>query len=178
MLTEKQEAYCHYFIELNNQSAAYRKAYDAEMMAAPTVWKEACILHADPNVSVRISELRKELYDRNKASLDEIIYSLSEMLRFDPADMYDGHGALKSIHDMPIPVRKMISELSVYEEKIPDGQGGTVVVGETRKVKTLNKMDAIEKLLKHLGGYEKDNFQKKVEVKATIVQWGDKQISI
>lgn len=161
-LTEKQENYCQYFMELGNQSAAYRKAYDAELSNSQTVWSESCRLHADPNVTARILELQKEAYERHRATIDEIVFNLAEMLRFDPAEMYDGLGAFKSIHDMPISVRKMITEQTTFEEFIPDGQGGKVLVGYTKKAKTIDKLAAIEKLMKHLGGYEKDNKQKSV----------------
>jgi hypothetical protein len=32
--------------------------------------------------------------------------------------------------------------------------------------------------MKHLGGYEKDNFQKKVEINTTVIKWGDKEITV
>lgn len=158
-LTDKQEKYCQSYLVCGNQSTAYRIAYDAEAMNVNSVAVEACKLHSDPKISLRIKELQKEVYERNKIEIDEIIQSLAGMVRFDIADLYDENGALLQIKEIPIYARQMINQLDVDEMKIQD-----VVVGHTKKIRTINKLDAIEKLMKHLGGYEKDNKQKKITV--------------
>ena len=43
-----------------NQSEAYRLAYDAERMAAGTVWTEASLLLSNPKVSSRLMVLNQE----------------------------------------------------------------------------------------------------------------------
>jgi len=177
LLTEKQEAYCQNYILTGNQSTSYRAAYDAEAMNENSVYVEACRLHATPKISLRIEQLRKEAYERNKITLDELIHSLAGMVRFDPAEMYDDNGNLKSIHMMPKEARQMIAELTSYEEYQPDGSGGKTLIGFTKKAKTVDRLAAIEKLMKHLGGYEKDNLQKP-QVNVTVVQWGDKKIAV
>lgn len=169
-LTDKQEKYCQSYIICMNQSTAYRIAYDAEAMNQNSVAREACLLHSDPNISQRIKELQAEAYERNKATIDELVYTLSGMVRFDIADLYDDNGNLLNIKEMPVIARQMISELSSDEIRM----AGTSI-GSTKKVKTISKLDAVEKLMKHLGGYEKDNFQRKPEVapeplKITIVK--------
>jgi len=158
-LTEKQEKYCQSYLICGNQSTAYRLAYDAESMNQNSVGVEACKMHADPRISLRIKELQKEAYERNKIEIDEIIQTLAGMVRFDIADLYDENGVLKNIQQIPVHARQMISELLVDEIKMQD-----TVIGHSRKIKTINKLDAIEKLMKHLGGYEKDNKQKKISV--------------
>jgi len=164
-LTDKQEAYCQHYVICMNQSTAYRLAFDAEVMNSNAVAVEACRLHSNPNISLRIKEIQSEAYERNKATIDEIVNVLSGMVRFDIADIYDENGNLLPIKEMPITARQMISELVSDEIKL-----GGVKIGETKKVKTIAKLDAVEKLMKHLGGYEKDNFQKKPELtqKTTI----------
>lgn len=142
-----------------NQSTAYRLAYDAEAMNVNVVAVEACRLHSTPNISLRIKELQQEAYERNKATVDELVYTLSGMVRFDIADLYDENGNLLNIKEMPLIARQMISELSSDEIRVA-GQS----IGNTKKVKTISKLDAVEKLMKHLGGYEKDNFQKKPDL--------------
>lgn len=154
-LTEKQESYCQHYVICGNQAAAYRLAFDADAMNVNSVYVEASKLHSDPKIALRISELRKEAWDANRISLDELIQSLAGMVRFDIADLYNDDGALLPLRQMPLAARQMISQLDV-DEIIMD----KAVVGHTRKVRTINKLDAIEKLMKHLGGYEKDNAQK------------------
>jgi len=158
-LTDKQESYCQNYIVCMNQSTAYRIAYDADSMNANSVAREACLLHANPNITQRIKQLQAEHYERNKASIDELVNVLSGMVRFDIADLYDDSGNLLPIKEMPLIARQMISELTSDEIKM----GGSVI-GEVKKVKTIAKLDAVEKLMKHLGGYEKDNKQKAILV--------------
>jgi len=164
-LTDKQEQYCQHYVVCMNQSTAYRLAYDAESMNSNSVAREACLLHSNPNVTQRIKELQKEAYERNKATIDELVNTLSNMVRFDIAELYDDNGNLLPIKGMPLIARQMISELASDHIRM-----GGEVVGETKKVKTIAKLDAVEKLMKHFGGYEKDNFQKKpiVNQKTTI----------
>jgi len=158
-LTDKQEAYCQNYIICGNQSAAYRIAYEAESMNSNVVNVEACRLHADPNVSLRIAQLRSELYERNKITIDELVQSLAGMVRFDIADLYDEDGKLLPLRQMPLAARQMIQQLDTDEITI-----GDTVIGNTRKIRTIAKLDAVEKLMKHLGAYEKDNFQRKPEL--------------
>lgn len=160
-LTDKQEKYCQSYIICMNQSTAYRIAYDAEAMNQNSVAREACLLHSDPNISQRIKELQAEAYERNKATIDELVYTLSGMVRFDIADLYDDNGNLLNIKDMPLIARQMISQLDSDECYGVNEEGRKEVIGTTKKVRTIQKLDAIEKLMKHLGGYERDNFQKK-----------------
>ena len=37
---------------------------------------------------------------------------------------------------------------------------GKMIIGQTKKIRLYSKLDGIEKLMKHLGGYEKDNTQR------------------
>lgn len=164
-LTDKQELYCQNYVVCLNQSTAYRLSYDADAMNSNTVAVEACRIHNDPNITLRIKELQAEHYERNKATIDELVNTLSGMVRFDIADLYDDNGNLLNIKEMPLIARQMISEISSDHIRM-----GGEVIGETKKVKTIAKLDAVEKLMKHLGGYEKDNFQKKTDIsqKTTI----------
>ena len=162
-MTEKQEAYCQAYIELGDKSAAYRFAYDAEAMNSNTVNTKAWELHKHGEVTVRIEELQKELRERNKVKIDDVLAVLTDMIKFDISELYDENDNLKSIHDIPKQHRQMISSVKVFEE-FTGGGLNRELIGYTKEVKTLNKLDVIEKFMKHLGGYEKDNSQKAVGV--------------
>lgn len=157
-LTDKQENYCQAYVVSGNQSAAYRIAYDAEAMNANTVAVEACRIHADPNVTLRIKQIQNEAWERNKITLDELIQSLAGMVRFDIADLYDDDGRLLPLRQMPLAARQMIQQLD-SDEMYVTVDGHREVVGYTKKLRTISKLDAVEKLMKHLGGYDKDNQQ-------------------
>lgn len=154
-LTDKEELYCQNYVVCMNQSTAYRLAFEADAMNSNSVAVEACRLHSNPNITLRIKDIQKEAYERNKATIDELVNTLSNMVRFDIAELYDDNGNLLPIKEMPLIARQMISEIASDHIRM-----GGEVVGETKKVKTIAKLDAVEKLMKHLGGYEKDNGQK------------------
>jgi len=166
-LTDKQEAFCQSYVELNDRSAAYRVAYDAEAMNSNSVRVAAHEVFNNPNVTLRIEELQSEIRDRNKIKIDDVLSVLTDMIKFDISELYDENDNLKSIHEIPKAHRQMIS--SVKSDHL---YGGKEIIGETKEIKTLNKLDVIEKFMKHLGGYEKDNGQKNTS-QVTIFQLPD-----
>lgn len=173
-LTAKQESFCQNYIVTGNQSTAYRLAYDAESMNINSVRVAAAQLYKDPNISIRIQQLQNELYERNKPTIDKLVQTLAGMVEFDPGTMFDEEtGSMLPIHEMPLSTRKLISQFDIDEIQLNQTK-----IGETKKVRLYNKLDAVEKFMKHLGGYEKDNFQKKTEIKANTIVWGNKEIPI
>lgn len=162
-LTDKQEAFCQSYVQLNDRSASYRVAYDAESMNSNSVRVAAHEVFHDPNVTLRIEELQSEIRERNKIKIDDVLSVLTDMIKFDISELYDENDNLKSIHEIPKAHRQMIASL-----KTDHLYGGKEIIGETKEIKTLNKLDVIEKFMKHLGGYEKDNQQRKIEIKTPI----------
>ncbi|CAA0254351.1 terminase small subunit [Tenacibaculum maritimum] len=155
-LTPKQKRFCEeYVIDLNGTQAAVRTGYSektANRIASENLSK--------PDIQNYISELQKDIQERNKITVDECVTILSKIARHDIADFYEENGSLKSIHNIPKDSRLAISELSVFEEF--EGKGkDRELIGFTKKIKTLDRKGVIVELMKHLGGYEKDNNQKK-----------------
>jgi len=78
-LTEKQEKACQAYIECGgNQSEAYRRAYDAENMAAKTVWEQASVLFANRKVAERVIELQETHRERHNVTVDSLTKELEE----------------------------------------------------------------------------------------------------
>lgn len=166
-LTIKQEAFCQAYLRLGDKSAAYREVYSCSNMKAETIHSKASMLASEDKVRARIEQLQKEAIERNKATLDEVLLVLADIIRFDPAAMYDEDGNLLPIHKMPKKVRMCIQSFEV-EEGLPSmGMGdegistGNII---TKKVKHYDKLAGVEKLMKHLGGYALDNKQKAVNI--------------
>lgn len=158
-LTIKQEAFCQAYVRLGDKSAAYRESYSSGNMKPESINRKAFELFNEVKITARIEVLKKELQERNEVTIDELVKELANMVRFDPAEMYTETGSLKNIHDMPKPVRQMI--LSLDTEELFDGLGkDREKIGYTKKIRLMPKLDAIEKLMKYLGAYEKDNVQK------------------
>jgi phage terminase small subunit len=166
-LTEKQEAFCNAYIESGNKNEAYRQAYDASVMNSNSVNVAAQELFKNPIITLRIEELQAEIRERNRIKIDDVIGILADMIRFDISELYDENDNLKSIHDIPKSHRQMIS--SVKSDHLYSGKE---IIGETKEIKTLNKLDVIEKFMKHLGAYKEDNNQK-TQSQVTIFQLPD-----
>jgi phage terminase small subunit len=163
-LTIKQEKFCQAYIRFGDKSAAYREAYSTSKMKSETVNRNSFKLFNDNKITTRIEFLQKEISKRNKIEIDELVIALSGMVRFDVAELYDESGALKNIHEMPLSARQMITQLDTFEQYNSKGE----FQGTTKKIRTIQKLDAIEKLMKYLGAYEKDNNQKKIELNQNI----------
>lgn len=112
-----------------------------------------------PEIKQYIAKKHEEIQERNKVTIDECVSALAKMMRFDIADLYDEKGALKTIHDIPEETRLAIAELSTYEE-FDFSEEEKNLIGFTKKLKTIDRKGVIVELMKHLGGYEKDNAQK------------------
>lgn len=77
-LTAKQEAFCLAYIETNNASEAYRRAYDAGKMKPESVNESASRLLADVKISSRVAELRKPIMQRHNVTVDSLVLELEE----------------------------------------------------------------------------------------------------
>lgn len=174
-LTPKQEAFCQAYVRLGDKSAAYREAYDTSKMAPETVNNSAYKLFDNGEITARIEALQQDIKRRNDVTIDEVVKTLALMLRFDISQLYDENGRMKNIHDIPLEARLMIQELNT--EELYSGGREKELIGFGKKVKTYSKTDAIEKLMKHLGGYDKDNEQKKPQI-TNVIKWGDNEITI
>lgn len=154
-LTPKQEKFCLAYIEANNASDAYRAVYSAAKMKEEAIWVEASKLLSNPKVSLRIQELRVAIAEKTIITEARVIEEAARIGLLDPAKMVDESGALLPLHKMPPEVRAAISSIKVSEEKV-DG----VVIGVIKEVKLWDKNSALEKIMKHLGMFERDNKQK------------------
>lgn len=159
-LTPKQRRFCEeYITDLNGTQAAIRAGYSertATVVASENLTK--------PNVQSYIKQLQSEIQERNRITIDELVQALASFVRLDPKDLFDDNGLVKSLNDMPENARKCITELKLMEISSVDGP-----IGMMKTIKLTSKLEAIEKLMKHLGGYEKDNEQKKQDSGTVII---------
>ena len=81
-MTPKQEAFCLAYIETGNASEAYRQAYNVGKMKPGSVNVEAVKLLANPNIALRVAELKSELVERHKVTTDTIAVMLREDRQF------------------------------------------------------------------------------------------------
>lgn len=77
-LTPKQEKFAHAFVETSNASEAYRRAYSTENMSGAAIQVEASRLMDHPIVSLLIKDLKADLVERHKITVDDLIRELEE----------------------------------------------------------------------------------------------------
>lgn len=88
-LTAKQEAFCLAYIETNNASEAYRRAYNASKMKDGTVHQTASRLLADVDVTARLEQLRAPVRDRAQITLESHLERLNHLsLMAEQAEQY------------------------------------------------------------------------------------------
>lgn len=117
-------------------------------------------LSAKVGISERIEELREEAKKRNEIEIDEVIGFLVDALRVDITDFIENgmYGlTLRDLQELPEEKRRLIHKVSFRK--------GSSVEFELPK-----KLDVAEKLIKMLGGYEKDNNQKQQLPPIFVVQ--------
>lgn len=166
-LNLKQEDFCQIYVSTGKCGFSYDTAFGCTRAgkSPSSIASASTRLLRQPNVKERVQEIQNQIAERNNIAIDELISDLARMIRFDPADIYDDAGALLPIRQISRPVRQMISSLDVEELYIGKGKDRENY-GCIKKVKLFSKLDAIEKLMKYLGAYEKDNTQK-----APIIQY-------
>lgn len=121
-----------------------------------------------------VKKYLQQIRDDQRIGVTEIVDELAQIIRFDVADMLNDDGTVKAIKDMPETARKMIAGLEVSE--LWTGRGkDKEQYGVVKKIKFHSKMDAIEKAMKHLGGYKEDNDQKKAVTQIAIFQLPDNE---
>ena len=106
-LTEKQKAFCDYYIESLNATESYKKAYGCNNDGTARV--EGSKNLAKPNIKTYIDERLKEIESKRIAKAEEVLAFLSSSLRGEideevVASESDGEGGIK-----PIILKKQLS---------------------------------------------------------------------
>lgn len=112
-----------------------------------------------PTVLLRLAYRRGKLAQKYDVSKGRVIRALAEIAFSDPARFLDADtGNLLALHEMQPRARRAISSIEV-------------TAGKVTKLRCWPKVDALEKLCKHLGLFAKDNAQKPQPVQFTILQF-------
>jgi phage terminase small subunit len=149
-LNSRRLTFCkEYIIDFNGSRAAICAGF-AENSARST----ASFLLTNPNIQAEIDRLRKAREDRLEASADFVVRELMRIAKFDIRQAYDSDGSLKAPHDLPDDVAKVISSVEVDE--LYEGVGkDREKIGVTKKIKTWDKIRALEALGEHFGIFKR-----------------------
>lgn len=167
-LTALQERFCQEYVKDPNASrAALRAGYSPESSK-----QRAYELKQKPEVEARIRELYDDFHKRNHMKIDEAVSILADIARTNITDLIDDDGLPRPLQDVPQHARHAIEEIEfatvwIVEtfEETDDISGEKVrrsvkrPVQVPKKYKTTGKQAAIDKIIRYLGEYRKDNEQ-------------------
>lgn len=156
-MTDAQKRFCdEYLIDLN-ATRAYKVAY-SRCKKDETANVNGSKLLRNTKVQEYISEKMKDREQRTKITQDMVIKELAKIAFLDIRKLYTENGQLKNVADIDSDTAGAISSLETLEEY--EGYGDDrEKVGDTQKVRLLDKTKALELLGKHLG-----MFKDKVEI--------------
>lgn len=149
-LTKKQEMFAVAVAKGSNASDAYRNAYDAKGMSLAAINVAASKLKANAKVALRIAALKAPALRKAELSVERTLEEIAGLSYSDIGQMLESNGRLIPLAEMDPKVRRAISSI----EFVTDKDGAT-----TTKLKLWDKNSGLEKAMKHLGLFEKDNEQ-------------------
>lgn len=168
-MTNAQKVFCNeYLIDLN-ATRAYKVAY-SRCKKDETANVNGSKLLRNAKVQKYIEEKMKEREQRTEITQDMVIKELAKIAFLDIRKLYTENGQLKNIADIDSETAGAISSLETLEEY--DGYGeDREKIGDTQKVKLLDKTKALELLGRHLGIFNDKinvNIKEKEEKKNAI----------
>lgn len=148
-MTDAQKRFCdEYLIDLN-ATRAYKVAY-SRCKKDETASVNGSKLLRNTKVQEYISRKQKEIEKRTEVTQDRVIKELAKIAFLDIRKLYTDNGQLKNVADLDSDTAGAISSLETLEEY--DGYGDDrEKIGDTQKVKLLDKTKALELLGRHLG---------------------------
>lgn len=142
-LTPKQAEFVRqYLIDLNGTQAAIRAGYSPR-----TANEQAVDLLAKPSIASAVSIAKDKRGAKVGIKAENVLRQIAWMTFGDPSLFADEN-------DVPIPLSKLPPEAKAMIQAIEWAKDGSV------RYKICDRNSAAEKLMKHLGLYEKDNGQK------------------
>lgn len=143
-LTDKQQRFCEeYLVDLNATQAAIRAGYSAK--SANVIGPENLV---KPCIQKKISEMKKELSERTGITIDRILNGLASIAFNDIRKLFS-NGSLVPVEEWDDDTASAIAGLDVVT--VSKGEGEVEYVA---KVKTNDRLRALEKLYNHVTGTE------------------------
>jgi len=145
-MTPKQKRFCEeYLVDLNATQAAIRAGYSKK-----TAKVKGCQLLTKVNIDKYIRAQLENRSTRTQIAQDDVLSELGKIAFNDLGEMLTEDGRLKNLNDMSESSRCAISGIENSEEF--EGKGvDREHTGTLRKIKTWDKLKALELLGKHLG---------------------------
>lgn len=138
----------------NGRQAAIEAGYAPKAAA-----QQASRLLTDANISYLIKERRAKLVESMELTTERTLREIARLAYFDPRKLLDNTGRPLPLSELDDNTAAAIAGLDV--EDLYSGRGeDKEQIGVVVKYKFADKNAALEKAMKHLGQYERDNKQK------------------
>lgn len=154
MLEQHQRFADKYFETLNGAESARYAGF-----AEGTARAEACRLLDRDDVKDYLIKLRVILAEKTGISQQKVLQEIAKLAFSDIRNYYTGDDVLKPITDLDDNEAAALASVKMYQEY---SQGEPI--GINKEIKLYNKLDGLEKLARHLGLYEKDNSQSRIDL--------------
>jgi len=157
-MNAKQLRFCEeYVIDLNATQAYIRAGYSKEGASV-----SASKLLGNPKIGHKITELQEKIREKSAITAEMVVNELVK-LGFTNFKNYIGAGnTIKDVSELDDSVSAAVESLTTTTTEWEGGSKTQV------KIKLASKADALEKLGRHLGIFERDNDQKKGTITVEI----------
>lgn len=148
----------------NGSQAAIKAGWSAKTagQAANRALKNAYVQDALKQHRQRLAD---ELSTKHGLTVDHILGELRRLALSDVRKLFNSDGSMKPLHELDDDTAAMVAAVDVQEMKA-DGE----VYGLVKKVKLWDKNSALDKAMKHLGLFERDNEQAKNQFNLSVSQ--------
>ena len=159
-ITRKQEDFALAYCRLENASDAYREVYRPKKANSKTINEAASRLLKNSKVAAIISEIMKKSAETVGLTVERTLREIARLSYSDVRKLFDDQGELRPIHTLDDDTAATVASVEQLEEFGQGDDGARKLTGYTKKLKVWDKNAALEKAMKYLGLYEKDNLQK------------------
>lgn len=164
-LTGKQEMFCQqYLIDFNATQAAIRAGYSED--SAYSIGHENL---NKPEIQARIKILKENILTTVGITQARVYQELARLAFFDIRKVYTDAGSLMPIKSIDDDSAAAIAGVKVYDEFGIDEDGNRTKTGETVEVKLINKVAALENIIKVAGWAA----PVKSEISGSLITWNE-----
>lgn len=147
-----------YLVDLKGTDAAIRAGY-AEKGARQRAFK----LLRRPRVVEALEQAFAERLKRTDVTADRVLRDIDTAANLDLLDLFNEHGQLRDIRQMPAAVRRCITSIKIAKRNLTAGDG---LMDTVYEVKLIDKAKMHEILAKHTGITREDASQPATNVPA------------
>lgn len=158
-LTPKQDAFALAYVRLGVAAEAYREAYGVGKMSLNSLHTESKRVLTNPKVAARIAALRAPAIAAAGLTVERTIEEVRRISQVDPRRFFRDDGTMVPMSEWDEDMAAAVASVEVIPIMLKGKRGTKPTLGYNYKLKFWDKNSGLEKAMKHLGMFEKDNAQ-------------------